>query len=177
MYQSVGCLYKVKIQVKIRYLAIESTECDHVWMLGPHENPEESWRLPWDLANSIHLPETKKNQTQGCLRIYHHHSGSILLVLVRCTCFCETHVQLWTFEHWVLYLGYTCLLGVPHGICEKKLEFMAGMKQEMQVSRVSQHSKYLMHSYLYLNKMWQFPARSALSAYKDLKIETVCPRG
>ena len=28
--QSVGCLYKVKIQVKIWYLGVESTEWDHV---------------------------------------------------------------------------------------------------------------------------------------------------
>ena len=52
---------------------------------------------------------------------------------------------------------------------------MAGMKQEMQVGRVSKHSKYLMHSYLYLNKMWKFQPDTALSAYnayKDLKIGT-----
>ena len=157
MYQSVGCLCKVKLQVKIRYLAIESTEWDHVWMFGAHENPEESWRLPWDLANrNPSARNQKKNQTHGRLRIYHHHHGKILLVLVRCICFCETHVQL--FEHLsigsctLVTHGYTCLLGVPDGIGEKSWEFMAGMKQEMQVSRVSQHSKYLMRSYLYLNR-------------------------
>ena len=65
--QSGGCLYKIKIQVKIWYLAIESTEWDHVWMFGAHENPEESWRLTWDLANSIHLPETKKESNPRVL--------------------------------------------------------------------------------------------------------------
>ena len=67
--QSVGCVYKVNFQVKIRVGRslsdvlglnwIESTEWDHVWMFGG-ENPEESWRLTWDLANSINLPETPK---------------------------------------------------------------------------------------------------------------------
>ena len=44
-------------------------------------------------------------------------------MLVRCTCFCETHVQL--FEHlsiWsylVFYIGYICLLDVPDEIGEK----------------------------------------------------------
>ena len=96
--QSVGCLYKVKIQVKIWYLAIEPTEWDHVWMFGAHvkilKNPED-WleTLP---TVSI-CPKPKKNQTHWCLRICHHDSGRILLLLVRCTCFCEAHVQF--FEH------------------------------------------------------------------------------
>ena len=55
----------------------------------------------------------------------------------------------WTFEsfeHLVFYIDYICLLDVPDEIGEKSWEFMAGMKQEMQVGRVSKHSKYLMHS-------------------------------
>ena len=106
----------------------------------------------------------KKNQTHGCLRICHHHSGRIVLVRVRCTCFLwNTCSTFWTFEHLVIF-------GLLHWLhmftwCTwwdwwENWEFMAGMKQEMQVGRVSKHSKYLMHSvshsYLYLNKMWKF---------------------
>ena len=39
---------------------------------------------------------------------------------------------------------------------EKLRGLMAGMKQDMQVRRGSKHSKYWMHSHLYLDKMWQF---------------------
>ena len=122
-----------QIEVKVRYVAIESTEWDHVWKFGAHEHLQESWRLTWDLANSIHLPETQKiiKPTGGW--------DSITITLIKSGCLYTIYVCHWrntcsipgTFEHLVFYVGCKCLHNIPDEIGEKTWEFLAGMKQTM----------------------------------------------
>ena len=56
---------------------------------------------------------------------------------------------------------------------EKLRVWMAGMKQEMQVGRGSKHSKYLMHSHLYLDKMWQFQPDQRCQPTRTWKLRLV----
>jgi hypothetical protein len=115
------------------------------------------------------------------LRICHHHSGRIVLVFVRCTCLWNTCSTFWTFEHLVFYIGYICLLDVPDEIGEKIESSWPEWSKKCRlagIGRVSKHSKYLMHSYLYLNKMWKFQPDQRCQPTmptRTWKLGLVCP--
>ena len=154
--------------------------CLNVW------SSWKSWRIlkttlrPCQQRPSAWNP--KKNQTHGCLRICHHHSGRIVLVRVRCTCFCETHVQF--FEHLSIWsftlVTYVYLMYLMRLVRKVESSWPEWSKKcrLAGIGRVSKHSKYLMHSYLYLNKMWKFQPDQRCQPTmptRTWKLGLVCP--